>query len=152
MNEPIGEKEKLTILLQEYSSLRQEIINRMNNGFQLLAVIAVLLTLTLQGGSRLKVWVGLSAIGIVFLIGGWMTFGNINKAASRLRELERDINARAGEKLLIWESEHGGARTGLWRWIGLPPRFKTPIVDNKVDLPIESAMDEHTKEGKETPK
>jgi hypothetical protein len=44
MNEPIGEKEKLTILLHEYSSLRQEIINRMNNGFQLVAVIAVLLT------------------------------------------------------------------------------------------------------------
>jgi len=146
MSEPIGEKDKITILLHEYDTLRQEIVNRMNNGFQLLAVCAVLLTLLFQAKSTVMIVVGICVLIAVIVFGLWTTFGNINNAAARLRELEADTNTRAGEKLLIWESECAGALTGWWRRIGLRPRFKASIDVNKNDFPVEPLVDQQSKE------
>jgi len=47
------------------------------------------------------------------IMGGWVTYRDIVKAAARIRELEKDINVRAGEDLLVWETFWGGAVTGF---------------------------------------
>lgn len=111
----ISEEEKIKILLQEYATLRQEVIARTTHGFQLLSVGSVVLAwmMTTQKTSGFF-WPGLSIAVIVYLIAIWFTLRDINKATARLRQLEQDVNRRAGEDLLVWESRWGGAVTGFW--------------------------------------
>lgn len=144
--EPFIDKEKVPILLHEYDTLRAEIIARTCSGFQILAVTAALFVWVIQADLYYKFWAGLGALAIILSIGSWIAFGNINKATSRLRELEKDINARAGETLLVWESQHAGGLTGFWRGIGKPPRHKTPICENRNDLPAESSAGQPSEE------
>ena len=60
-----------------------------------------------------RFWLGVAIALLAVLIAGWTTFRDIGKAAERLRELENDINHRAGEQLLVWETYWGGAVTGI---------------------------------------
>jgi hypothetical protein len=39
---------------------------------------------------------------------------DITHAAERVAQLELEVNSRAGEKLLVWENEWGGHKTGFW--------------------------------------
>ena len=111
MSEPIGEKEKIAILLHEYNALRQEIVNRTNQGFQLVAIGAALFVWVTQAKSDWRYWGGLVVAAFAMLLAAFVTLENINRLGRRVRQLESDINARAGEKLLIWDTEFGN---GLW--------------------------------------
>ena len=55
-----------------------------------------------------RFWIGVFIIvaGATYC-GRLLTYDVIN-GATRVRELESEINRRAGEKLLLWESERGG--------------------------------------------
>lgn len=130
--EPFSNKEKVPILLHEYDKLCQEIHNRTNNGFQLLFSVGVALFVWIVTQQKID-WKFLIALGVgllTLLVGGWLIFRDINKAAMRLRELENDINLRAGEKLLVWETKYGGAVTG---YLGRakPLRDKTKQIEKK---------------------
>ena len=114
--------EKVQVLLHEYDTLRQEILTRTRTGHQILAVAAVpfiwIISQIMTGHPTFWFWV----IWIVFLaasiaavsVAAWFTMRDIKKAAERIRELEADINSRAGEDLLVWETRWGGAVTGFW--------------------------------------
>jgi hypothetical protein len=41
-------------------------------------------------------------------------------AATRVRELEAELNRRAVEKLILWESERGGLNAGYWQGLMFP--------------------------------
>lgn len=125
----ISTEEKIKILLHEYATLRQEAIARTTHGFQLLSVGSVVLAwvmITPTPGAFF--WPGLAIAVVVYLIAIWFTLRDLYKATSRIRELENDINRRAGEELLVWESKRGGAVTGFW---GRARPLKTSAQDNE---------------------
>jgi hypothetical protein len=45
---------------------------------------------------------------------------DVMNAATRVRELEAELNRRAGEKLILWESERGGLNAGYWQGLMFP--------------------------------
>jgi hypothetical protein len=111
----ISTEEKIKILLCEYATLRQEIIARTGHGFQLMSVGAVLLAWVLLTQTRGSFfWFGLAFAVAVVCVAAWFTLRDIKKAATRIQQLEKDINGRAGEELLVWETKWGGVATGFW--------------------------------------
>jgi hypothetical protein len=119
--ETFRQQDKVHILLQEYNSLRTEVIHRANNLYQLLAIGGAVflwaLTRLLEPSVRIidaRFWWSLAVpVAVVSLLLCYLN-RDILKAAARLRELESDINRRAGETLLEWETRWGGAVTGFW--------------------------------------
>ncbi|MGA2542308.1 MAG: hypothetical protein ABSG78_12205 [Verrucomicrobiota bacterium] len=128
--ELFSEKDKISILLHEYDTLRQEILARTNHGWQLIAVGAALFVWLIQAKPDSNFWVGFVAVVLAILLGAWTTFGNIAKVAKRVEELEREINFRAGEELLVWEMRHGGGLTGFVRRLRPGPSNITTSSDN----------------------
>jgi hypothetical protein len=128
INQPtktFGEEEKVRILLQEYATLRTEILSRTNNQYQLGAAAVALLVWVI--GRPLSVWLwvalGVSTASVAYVY--WMIVRDMKKAAARLRELEHEINRRAGETLLVWESNWSGGVAGIWgRSKPLPPKHR----------------------------
>jgi len=108
-----SEEEKVKILLHEYASLRSEILTRTSNLYQLIAFCAALFVWAVSHKSY-HFWIATLSVFIVFLFFFRLISRDIDKAATRLRELEQDINRRAGETLLVWEVRWGGAVTGHW--------------------------------------
>jgi hypothetical protein len=118
-SEPSGhvlkEWEKIQILLHEYDTLRTEIINRTGFGFQLTAIGVAFLGVMITQGRSIVFWCALVVGLAVMALSSWWNVRDIWKAAERLRELERDINKRAREDLLQYESFWGAAAAG---WFG----------------------------------
>jgi len=110
----IGEKERTQILLNEYNSLRSEINSRVSNAFQVVAIAAGAIALCVQSS-----WNGWPAILALLILATvillWIIFHNFFNAGLRVQELERDINRRANEKLLVWENERGGLAIEDWQ-------------------------------------
>ena len=52
-------------------------------------------------------------------------------------QLEADINSRAGEELLVWETKHGGGLTGFWMKLRLPLANLASPSETKKDAPSE---------------
>jgi hypothetical protein len=113
--EPYSQKDKVTILLHEYNMLRAEILTRTTHGFQLMAVYAVLFVWIMQAKEGVRFWLSLAvAVGTLF-IASWISFSNINRCVKRVLELEKDINSRAGENLLVWETQQKRKFVGFLR-------------------------------------
>jgi len=120
------------ILLHEYATLRSEILTRTSNLYQLIAVGAALFVWVMGQPLSVRFWVALVATLVVLASFCWLITRDIHKAAKRLRELEKDINCRAGETLLVWETRWGGAVTGYWgRGRPLPPNERSPETHHK---------------------
>jgi hypothetical protein len=117
MSETIGEKEKITILLHEYDTLREEIIQRTNHGFQIYGIGAVFFVWLMSRSFDQRFWIML-CISVIALGRAWRSsVREIRKAAERLQELENIINGLAGTDLLVWESHKSGFATGSkWFW------------------------------------
>jgi hypothetical protein len=110
--EPLERKEQIQILMEEYKTLRAEIIQRLASMYQI-AGIAGTASVTISGimAFQHSVLLGLILFVFFFLV-IWFTQRIIDfdmrMNASRLRELETIVNNLAGTRLLIWETEHGG--------------------------------------------
>ena len=117
--EPYSQKDKVTILLHEYNMLRAEILTRTNHGFQLLVVYAGLggglFVWIMQAKGGVRFWLSLAvAVGTLF-VANWISFSNINRCVKRVLELEKDINTRVGENLLVWETQQERKFVGFLR-------------------------------------
>ncbi|HEX4964305.1 MAG TPA: hypothetical protein VF173_26020 [Thermoanaerobaculia bacterium] len=109
------DKDKVLILLAEYNALRDELLaaraaatNAAGIGIPILmAAIGLYLTSVTNPGFRYVIIAVavLAVLGICFFV-GWNEVNTRNFAA-RLRDIETDINTRAGERLLIWENDYG---------------------------------------------
>ena len=100
--------------------------------FQIGAVSAVSITWLLQQAdiSSKKFWVGLMILLTGTAIFGWVNIREIWRASQRLRELEHEINNRAGEHLLVWETIWGAAK---FRWFSII--FGRPGASDRSHLP-----------------
>jgi hypothetical protein len=112
----IGQKEKITILGLEYNALRSEINARTSSIYQVVGILAAVtvwaLTQSLNAG--LIGGLALAVIGIATC--AWFLTRDIVKASFRVQDLEREINRRAGETLLVWENEFGGLGHGYFQF------------------------------------
>lgn len=120
--ENLTEKDKIHILLQEYNTLRSELVSNQSKQFQLVALFGVLVSLILSrpiAGRWLAVLVG----AVVLVCLGLLVIRHTRRLVRRVIELEGEINRRAGEELLVWESRWGAVVTGfLFRQSPLPPK------------------------------
>jgi ABC-type multidrug transport system fused ATPase/permease subunit len=121
----MDESQKITVLLYEYNSLRTELISRYTAQFQSIAALAiVLIGLITLGGNR-----GFSC-AIILLIAGaivvyllvllWIDI-DIARLSREVRRIEADVNNRAGETLMRWETQRaigGAVGTPLINWLG----------------------------------
>lgn len=139
--ERFGEEEKVKILLQEYATLRSEILTRTTNLYQLIAIGAWLFVWTMGQSLSARFWVALFTAVLIVSFFYRLISRDIDKAATRLRELEQDINFRAGEALLVWETRWGGAVTGHWgRGEPLPADSKRRTRDDLRPTPWEQLV------------
>jgi len=141
-NKPFSDEEKVRILLHEYDTLRQEIIQRTNHGFQIYGVGAVFFVWLMNRSFDQRFWIML-CISAIALGRAWRSsVREIRKAAERLQELENIINGLAGADLLVWESHKSGFATGSkWFW-GTRKTIKqasTNISETEPKLPNDGA-------------
>lgn len=114
-HEPISTREEILILLEEYTSLRTEILQRnsvLNQCFTIFAAVAI----AALGLLASHVWlIGLIIIvlapPIVFMVWRLILFDTL-KAAGRVREIEAAVNEIAGKRLMVWETDHGLPKVG----------------------------------------
>ena len=104
------ETEKVEILLKEYDTLREEILQRANQRFQFLAISgaigAVGFFTTSPFSPFQSVAIIVSAVAVVCV---WWRLGQIiAECARRVAEIERRVNKLVGEELLDWERSHVG--------------------------------------------
>src|ERR1051325_1318886 len=107
---PVNEEQKISILIAEYNSLRSETVTRTGHGFQIAGFSITALSIWAAEETSGRTWLALTAIIFLLVASGWFTFREIAKANRRIREIELDVNDRAGEDLLIWENLWDGWR------------------------------------------
>jgi hypothetical protein len=118
-NEKVSAPQKITILLAEYNTLRTEVITARIEVTKAIGLIFGVLAGSSIFSGRLVGSPWLSFLGIVLAVGYlgvailW-TSKNTESFTARLRELEEEINRRAGERLLVWETDYGWGSV-IWR-------------------------------------
>jgi len=131
----LSQKEKIDILMKEYDALRAEISSRTGYGMQVWAIAAAAITWLLgQSDPFAKGHIlGFVAIAIIM---AWLTRLNVRdiwKCAIRCREIEHEVNSRAGEHLLVWERLFGPANMSFLAGLVSPirplPRSSLPPLD-----------------------
>lgn len=122
--EEIGQREKLQILLAEYTSLRSEINSRISSTYSAVAVLILLIVFVLQQNVGFKFYIGLFIAVVGTGICGRILAYDTFSAARRVQEIEAEVNRRAKEKLLIWETERGGLNAVRWRSATFASRIK----------------------------
>ena len=131
------QKDRIQILLSEYAALRSEVLSRTGYGFQIMGISSVVLTwaATQSSSSMSKLfWPVMILIGIGFVISIFVNTRDLTKAATRIKEIEHEINSRAGEHLLMYETLSGAlTRMGLFKSffsrIEPLPRHELPPLD-----------------------
>lgn len=114
---PFSAEEKVKILLSEYTGLRAEIIAKTGHGLQVSGfVVTALSFLVAQTQSWLTAYV-VALIVLLVLVAGMLTIRDVARASKRIRQIELDVNHRAGDKLLVWETD--------WGWGKKPPGTAT---------------------------
>ena len=108
--------QQIEILFKEYDTLRNEIVARTNNGYQLLTIGGVLSAGLIGWLSQHRfdrtLWLVLSIFAVVLLVSAALLVGDIRMLGLRLQELESEINKLAGAELLKWERTWGGGVLG----------------------------------------
>ena len=109
----IEDRERLQIILAEYSSLRLEKIGRINIGYQMAAVfigsIGLFVTERIDTMSIIAIIIVTVLLGLAI----WKVLLGVLNLATRIKNIEESLNELAGMKLMEWESEWGGASHGL---------------------------------------
>ena len=129
--EPLLGKERAQILLHEYNGLRNEIIHRTNNLYQVITIGALVLGWIVSSHEfDAKLVIVLLVVSVILGCLLWFISRDIGKAADRLAEIEDYVDKETGEwYLLRWERLWGGRKTGYWlraRPLPVPPRPKPP--------------------------
>jgi hypothetical protein len=113
------DEQKVSILLAEYNTLRAEVLAARSYVMQAIgiaaAVIMGIIGFCFSQGVSGHEWVPWTIGTIAFVyLGFTYTWNDINTRSftKRLRELEADINERAQDTLLVWETHFGWGSMG----------------------------------------
>jgi len=119
----MNDDQKVSILLAEYNTLRAEVLAARSYVSQATGVTAAVIMGTVAfaasssfSGPSWVPWL-IAALAILYLT-GTVVWNEVNtqRFTARLRALELKINTRAGERLLVWETESG------WGTFAVPKR------------------------------
>ena len=110
---PFDAEEKVRILVSEYTGLRSEIIAKTGYGFQVSGFVVTALSFLVPQTANPFAILVFALIALLVVGAGFMIVNDVARAARRIRQIEADVNKRAGEELLVWE-------TG-WGWGKEPP-------------------------------
>lgn len=111
----IDDQDNVSILALEYSSLRNNINTRMSGMFNvgsLGVAVGAIVFHTTSGDSLDLIIVFLVT---VLLIAELILWYDITRAGLRAQQIETEINRRARERLLIWETDLGGLSGNYWK-------------------------------------
>ena len=122
MPEELKPEEKIRILLAEYTGLKSEVIARTGYGFQVGGFSVTALSLLASQPVNLKTGLVFGAIVLLVLGTIIVILRDAWRAVDRIREIERDVNKRAGEDLLVWETLWGSAPEWLLKFVGRPKK------------------------------
>src|SRR5580704_11918055 len=133
----LSQKDKIQILLAEYAALRSEIMSRTGFGFQTCAVAAAVITWFMQqklSGQPWYFWTAMAFVAASFAVAIFVNIRDLTRAANRIKEIEHEINSRAGEHLLVWETLSGVlTKMGLFKsyfsLVKTSPRSDLPPLD-----------------------
>lgn len=104
-------KDKIAIVLEEYKTLRAEVLQRTLMLSQIYAVAgtvgAGIIGAMVQYTAIASGTVMLGALGGLVTFATWLIDHEIRAVATRLQEIEAQVNALAGSRLLAWETDHG---------------------------------------------
>jgi hypothetical protein len=116
------QKRKIDILLHEYDFLCNQLNTRINIYYALVAGMSLLFVTVVipvmgASGQTLAYWIGvIAALIVICAVLSWLLHKDSQKLTDRLRNLEADINRRAGgECLLKWETQLSGSAQGYLR-------------------------------------
>lgn len=131
---PLDECHKVAILVAEYNTLRTEVVAARASVAQaiglssavLMGVVAFSFSTNFSGPNWVPWAIAAMAIIYVGLSCAWNEV-NTRKFTTRLRLLETSINGRAGERLLVWETDSG------WGSILAPERRQRPASTSNAD-------------------
>jgi hypothetical protein len=135
----LTQQNRIQILLSEYAALRAEIVARTGFGFQIAAVALAGITWLMQQTLTGRSWVfWIVMVGVVgcFVVAMFVNARDGSRVAHRIKEIEFEVNSRAGEHLLVWETLGGVVtRMGLVRsffsMVPTRPRSELPPLDPK---------------------
>jgi hypothetical protein len=104
-------KDKISIILEEYKSLRAEILQRttmLNQTYAVAGTVAAGILGAMVQYRAISAGVAMIAALIALVVfATWLIDDAIRIVAFRLRQIESEINALAEHRLLVWETEYG---------------------------------------------
>jgi hypothetical protein len=106
----LSQKDKIQIMMSEYTALRSEIVSRTGYGFQIAAVAFAVISWFIQQplrGQPWYFWLVTIFIAASFGITIFVNTRDLTRAANGVKQLEHEVNCRAGEHLLVWETLSG---------------------------------------------
>lgn len=121
------DKFKILIMMEEYRSLRAELLQRntvLNNVFTVGGTVSAgALGVVIQyGWQALPGTLTISVIVLSFVGFTWLEIHReAKRAGAYLAALEKEVNKRAQDRLLSWESTHGLPVAG-YMWVGNEPQ------------------------------
>lgn len=105
------EKDKVAIILEEYRSLRTEVLQRNTVLNSILTVAGTVSAATVGIMVQYSAYVAVSITILVVLLlvayAFWIIDYDSRRIGFRLRQIETEVNHRANDNLLRWETEHG---------------------------------------------
>ena len=106
------EKSRLSVLLAEYNTLRNELVACGNKVYNIVGVGILMLTFTLPNYGKPLFFIGLiTGIAFVILL-GILNSIDTRRLALRVQQLESEINIYTGQLTLQWESKQGLYKQG----------------------------------------
>jgi ABC-type transport system involved in Fe-S cluster assembly fused permease/ATPase subunit len=101
-------QQDLEIIFKEYDTLRTEIIALTGHMYNVIgfgaAISAALLAWSTSQGFDFRFWFLVFVFASVVWLLWMMLHVAISRNAERLRQIEAEVNRRAGDKLLQWET------------------------------------------------
>jgi hypothetical protein len=107
----LSQKDRIMIMLEEYKTLRTEMIERHTAFLQMFSMAAAALTAAAGWAVSQKLWTPLLIVGAAVAVGVTVGFLILNHdsyvLSEQLRKIEADINKRTSDQLLSWETTRG---------------------------------------------
>lgn len=114
----LSAKEQMDVLLKEYDTLRVEVLNRLNNSFQIGAIgITAGTWIASQPNSTRPSLLIIILLVVVFLSSAITLWRDLYFVARHIADIEREINRLAGVTLLTWESYLSPGSRGPFGWV-----------------------------------
>jgi hypothetical protein len=112
-NQRIPQSQKISVLLAEYNTLRTEVIAARGNVAQAISLASAVIMAALgykfsKDGFDWFQFAQVAASALAYLgFTFWWNEKNTRTFTARLREIEGDINERASERIILWETDYG---------------------------------------------